>query len=91
MKIKRASVCGSLESNDILIKLTPMESGSEIQLESIVMTQFGDAIEAVIRGALQDLDVDGVRVEAHDRGALDCTIRARMETAVSRAMEEAAL
>lgn len=88
MKIKRVSICGSLESNDILIELVPIESGTEIQLESVVMIQFGDAIEAVIRGTLQNLDVDGVRVEAHDRGALDCTIRARMETAVARALEE---
>ena len=90
MRIRRPSVCGSLESNDILIRLQPAERTLEIELESIVKVQFGDAIELVIRRTLEELGVEGVAVFATDKGALDCTIRARVETAVARAMDEVA-
>ena len=91
MKILRSSVCGSLESNDIMIQITPIKNGIEVELASIVMVQFGDVIKSVIHQTLRDLDVEGVSVYAVDRGALDCTIRARVETAVARAMEEVML
>ena len=90
MKIKQSSVCGSLESSDIMIMLSPAENGIEIQLKSIVMTQFGDAIEAVIIQVLEENGIEDVCVDATDRGALDCTIRARMETAIARALNEVA-
>ena len=88
MRIKQTSVCGSLESSDILIRLSPTESGNEIHLKSIVQTQFGEAIEAVIKQVLAETGVENVSVDATDRGALDCTIRARMEVAVTRALAE---
>jgi len=91
MRIKQASVCGSLESSDIFIRLSPIESDSEIHLKSIVQTQFGDAIESVIRQVLAETGIENVYVDAADRGALDCTIRARMEIAVARALREVAL
>ena len=36
MTIKKAAKCGTLESNDIFVILTPAESGIEIELESTV-------------------------------------------------------
>jgi len=41
MTIKKAAKCGTLESNDIFVILTPAESGIEIELESTVEKQFG--------------------------------------------------
>ena len=78
---------GTLESNDILITITPgsgSEQGNDIELDSIVLRQFGPAILATIRESLEQGGLTGVRVSARDRGALDCTIRARMETAIER-------
>ncbi|MGL4945134.1 MAG: citrate lyase acyl carrier protein, partial [Fusobacteriaceae bacterium] len=49
MTIKNSSKCGTLESNDIFIILTPGENGIEIELESSVQKQFGKQIEKVIR------------------------------------------
>lgn len=88
MTINRAAICGSLESNDIMISIKPSERETAIHLESIVKQQYGEAIEAVILDTLRELGVSNVLVDAHDRGAVDCTIRARVETAVLRAAQE---
>ncbi|MGL4253765.1 MAG: citrate lyase acyl carrier protein [Fusobacteriaceae bacterium] len=84
MTIKNSSKCGTLESNDIFIILTPGENGIEIELESSVQKQFGKQIEKVIRERLVEMGITSVQVNAKDRGALDYTIRARVEGAVQR-------
>lgn len=87
MKINKIAKAGTLESNDILIMVAPEEGDNiDIELESIVMEQFGEDIEGTIKEKLKALGVKGIKVKAQDRGALDYTIKARVETAVSRAM-----
>jgi citrate lyase subunit gamma (acyl carrier protein) len=85
MEIKQPSVAGTLESSDVMITLEPGGPGLEIELESIVEKQFGRAIRQTIRETLQSLDVHNAKIRAVDKGALDCTIRARIKTAVYRA------
>lgn len=86
MNINKISKSGTLESSDIYIILMPNENGGiELELESLVMKQFGDEIKKTILDTLKKLDVKDVIVRAQDRGALDYTIRARVETAVKRA------
>ena len=80
----RASA-GTVESSDAYVEIEPSVSGkTEIELESIVEAQFGDAIRASVAEVLTDKGVDGVHIRVIDRGALDCVIRARVETAVLR-------
>lgn len=87
MVINRAARAGTLESSDIYIMVKPNEDrGIEIQLDSIVLKQFGDQIENVIRETLKELEVENVLVIANDRGALDFTIKSRVETAIKRAI-----
>lgn len=86
MTIKKAAKCGTLESNDIFLILTPSEDGIEIELESTVEKQFGDHIREVIKTKLLELGIDNVQVQAQDKGALDYTIRARVEAAVVRGL-----
>lgn len=87
MKITKVAKAGTLESNDILIMVTPNESGKiEVELESIVMQQFGDVIEQVILHKVKEMQVEGITIKAYDKGALDYTIGARVETAIKRAM-----
>ncbi|MDD4503421.1 MAG: citrate lyase acyl carrier protein [Clostridiaceae bacterium] len=86
MKILKPAKAGTMESSDIYVMVHPNEGGIEINLESIVMKQFGDQIEKVIRETLEDFKVENILVVAKDRGALDYTIRARIETAIKRAM-----
>ena len=53
----------------------------------MVQAQFGDAIEAAVREVLQENGVERATVKVMDRGALECVIRARVETAVLRSKE----
>ena len=87
MKILKPAKAGTLESNDISIMLMPGTSGIELELESIVEKQFGDEIRTLIKNTLKELKVEDVIVKAIDKGALDYTIKARIETAVTRAGE----
>ncbi|WP_017416986.1 citrate lyase acyl carrier protein [Clostridium tunisiense] len=86
MEIIKSSMAGTVESSDILIMLEPKEeSGIEIQLKSSVEKQFGRQIRKVISDTLEKLEVQNVKITATDKGALDCTIRARVQSAVFRA------
>lgn len=88
MKITKAAKAGTLESSDIFIMVMPNEKGGiELQLESIVAKQFGDQIEKVILDKIREMNVEDVLIKAQDKGALDCTIGARVETAIKRATE----
>lgn len=90
MEIIRQAVAGSLESSDIMVTVLPSESGITIDLTSSVEQYYGDSIRATMAQVLQDLGVENAAVEAVDHGALDCTIRARLTTAVRRAGKEEA-
>lgn len=79
---------GTLESSDVYVEITPAESGIEIDLNSVVQAQFGEDILAVVREVLGECGVDKAKLTIQDRGALDCVIRARVETAVMRGKGE---
>lgn len=79
---------GTLESSDVYVEITPAESGIEIDLNSVVQAQFGEDILAVVREVLDQCGVDKAKLTIQDRGALDCVIRARVETAVMRGKGE---
>ena len=79
---------GTLESSDVYVEITPAENGIEIDLNSVVQAQFGDDILAVVREVLTECGVDNAKLTIQDRGALDCVIRARVETAVNRGKGE---
>ncbi len=83
MEIKNA-VAGTLESGDILVQIAPGE-GLQVDLQSSVSAQFGRQIKAVITETLSGLGIDNAYVKATDKGALDCTIRARVTAAAVRA------
>ncbi|SHD77540.1 citrate lyase acyl carrier protein [Schnuerera ultunensis] len=86
MVIDKPARAGTLESSDIYIMVQPNQGqGIEIQLDSIVLKQFGKQIENVMRQTLKDLEIEDIKIIANDRGALDYTIRARLETAINRA------
>jgi len=87
VKITKVAKAGTLESNDILIMVKPNEfEKTELELESIVMQQFGEVIAQVILHKVQEMGIEGISIKAQDKGALDYTIAARVETAINRAM-----
>lgn len=81
--IQRATA-GTLESSDVFVSLEPNASGLDIEIDSVVLGQFGDAIRKVVEEVLAEQEVHSARLSIVDRGALDCVIRARVETAVLR-------
>ncbi|MDW5300118.1 MAG: citrate lyase acyl carrier protein [Sedimentibacter sp.] len=85
MEIKKKAVAGTLESSDIYVQVEPNENGIELELESVVYNQFGEEIEKTVREVLNDFDVKNVKIQLKDRGAVECAIRARVETALKRA------
>ncbi|MBQ3662938.1 MAG: citrate lyase acyl carrier protein [Clostridia bacterium] len=88
MEIIKTASAGTVESSDIIVTIEPAEQeGVEVVLTSSVMAQYGKQIEKVIRDTLSDLGVENARVEAVDKGALDCTVRARTAAAAYRAAE----
>lgn len=87
-EIKKAACAGTEEKSDAFVEVSPCAEGMVLEVQSVVINQFGEAIEASVRQVLSLLGVENVRVAINDRGALDCVLRARVETAVLRAMEE---
>ena len=88
--MKEKAWAGTMESSDIYVEVMPLAAGSGIDLEvnSVVYAQFGEAIEATILETLKTLEIEDMKVIVNDRGAVDCTIKARVETAVRRLSEE---
>ncbi|MBZ9689429.1 citrate lyase acyl carrier protein [Clostridium estertheticum] len=86
MEINKPAKAGTMESNDIYVMIMPNPKGGiEINLQSIVMKQFGEEIESVIKDTLKELGVKNIIVNAQDKGALNYTIKSRIETATKRA------
>lgn len=88
MKIVRTAQAGTLESSDIAITVFPGTDGIRVSLTSSVQNQFGDSICALLREVAAQQGVTDAEIEAVDHGALECTIRARLETALRRAAKE---
>ena len=84
MEIKKAAVAGTLESSDCMVTVEPGQGKVDLDLDSAVMRQYGRHIRKVIHETLDRLDVKDVRITVVDKGALDCTIKARVECAVYR-------
>ena len=85
MEILKSASAGTLESSDVYVEIEPGSKGLEILLESVVEQQFGESIMQVVREVLTECGVNSGVVHVVDRGALECVLRARVETAVMRA------
>ena len=88
MEILKPASAGTMESSDAYVEIEPSNEGLNIQLESVVQKQFGDKIENAVREVLEEQGVKNAGVRVIDRGALECVIRARVETAVLRGKGE---
>ena len=85
MKIGKRVTAGSLESSDVMVTLEPADSSElELMVDSIVEKQFGRRIREVASEMLEKSGLSSGIVRIQDRGALECTLRARIETAIER-------
>ncbi|MCI6729405.1 MAG: citrate lyase acyl carrier protein [Candidatus Faecousia sp.] len=86
MEIQKPAVAGTLESSDAMVTVEPGE-GIELSISSTVMNQYGRQIKATVLETLERLEVTSGRVTVVDKGALDCTLKARVECAVFRSCD----
>ncbi|PKE31422.1 citrate lyase acyl carrier protein [Rahnella sp. AA] len=87
MKIVKEALAGTVESSDLLVKIAPA-SELNVVINSEVIKQFGDQIRRVVNETLEALGVKEGLLIIEDKGALDCVIRARVQSAVLRAAQE---
>jgi citrate lyase subunit gamma (acyl carrier protein) len=90
MDIIKSATAGTLESCDAAVTVEALEPGTpssggslEIVVES-ADKRFAGRVREVATAALAELGVVSARVTIRDRSALDCTIRARVQTACLR-------
>lgn len=89
MIIVKTASAGTMESSDAYVTAEPC-SELKLEIESVVMGQYGDAIRKVAEDTLKDLGLKSGLITIKDRGAVDCVIAARVETCVKRAGGEKA-
>ena len=86
MEILKSAAAGTLESSDCMVTVEPGE-GISLDLTSSVMNQYGRQIKAAVLETLNRLDVKNANVTVVDKGALECTLKARVECAVLRSCD----
>jgi citrate lyase subunit gamma (acyl carrier protein) len=87
MVLENVAVAGTLESSDVHVTIGPNDgNGIELSLKSSVLRQYGKQIKKVVLETLNNLEITDAKINIVDNGALDCTIKARVEGAVYRAL-----
>jgi len=87
MKIVKEAVAGTLESSDLMIRVSSSEK-LNVNINSTVEAQFGDDILRTVKEILAKLNIDKVEISIDDKGALDCVLRARLLTALMRSTND---
>ena len=88
MKIVREALAGTQESSDLMVKIAPAHGELEIVIHSEVIKQFGEQIRQVANDTLRAMNKPTAQRIIEDKGALDCVIRARLQSALMRAADE---
>ena len=88
MEIKVKAVAGTLESSDMYVIIEPDATGIELEIESVVMGQYGDDVRRVILESLEELGVTSAKVLVNDKGAIEPVIKSRIQTVVTRAAQQ---
>ena len=88
MVITTKASAGTMESSDAYVEIEPCDNGLNIEIESVVLKQYGEKIKLAVNDVLAEQGVENAFVRVMDRGALECVIKARVETAVLRGKGE---
>ncbi|MEA4880556.1 MAG: citrate lyase acyl carrier protein [Synergistaceae bacterium] len=85
---ERRGQAGSLESCDalVIVELSEEKKGILLELDSPSLLSYEEAMKSAVIETLCSLGVADALVKIQDRGSLDCTLRARVETAARRAL-----
>ena len=89
MKPKIAAQSGTFESSDVIFLIEPLphNSGRKIELYSTVMQQYGVSFRRIVDEMLDQFEMTDIHLIAKDKGALEPTIKARLETAIKRSLD----
>lgn len=87
MLLKQPAIAGTLESSDVQVTITPQDGGVKVEVDSTVKAQYGRHIEECVRKTLENLNIENALVKVVDQGALECTIKARVECAAFRSAQ----
>ena len=68
--------------------IEPNATGIELEIESVVMGQYGDDVRRVILESLEELGVTSAKVLVNDKGAIEPVIKSRIQTVVTRAAQQ---
>lgn len=79
MDILNNAIAGTLESSDAQVQVFPQSGKLSIYVESSVMNQYGRQIKKTAEETIAKLKVKEGKVVIIDKGALECTLKARIE------------
>ncbi len=82
-KIKRESLAGTEEREDCMMRISPAEPGTGIQIEIEGKSRdvFRDDVFKVIQDTLKEMGVEDAKVWSHGKSPLNFTIVARVKAA----------
>lgn len=87
MELIHRAIAGTQESSDAQVTVEPSDALT-ITIESSVKEQFGRQIQASVEEVLKNLEVSKGKIKVEDKGALDCTLRSRVQTAIFRSVDQ---
>ena len=90
MKPVTAAQSGTFESSDVIFLIEPLpdNSGRKLEISSTVMQQFGTSFNRIVVEMLDKYSMTDIHLIAKDKGALEPTIKARLETAIKRSLDQ---
>lgn len=84
----KAIKAGSDAKGDLLVTLELVDKVRVIEIESKVAKKFGEAIKEDVNAMLDKYKIEGAKVLIQDMSALDFAVKARVETAIKRALAQ---
>lgn len=79
---------GSDAKHDLMVQLELGGDAREVEIHSKVEKKFGEAIQEDVEQVLDEFGIRGVKIQIDDLGAWDFAIKARVRTAVKRALAQ---
>ena len=90
MILLREARAGFVDKGDVAVHLRPdhAQKGVSLDIKSKVVSMFGDSIRSSVLETIESYGLTGLHASVQDMGALDYVIRARVQTAIERAVRE---
>lgn len=86
LRAVRRAQAGTLESSDCLVTVEASPEGRRLDHRGGNAALFRDRTKRLLDEILDGAGIDGITVQILDQGALEPTLRARIETALARAL-----